>query len=63
MPNAITSSGRLTTSTALPALYDDNNVIGTVGVSGSLPDGDEACAIHGIAAAGLRADPGAADPT
>jgi uncharacterized protein GlcG (DUF336 family) len=41
---------------------DDNNVIGAVGVSGSLPD-DEACAIHGIAAAGLRADPGVADPT
>jgi len=42
---------------------DDNNVIGAVGVSGSLPDDDEACAIHGIAAAGLRADPGTADPT
>src|ERR1700757_5279707 len=40
---------------------DDNNIIGAVGVSGSLPDDDEACAIHGIAAAGLRADPGAAD--
>ena len=42
---------------------DDNNVIGAVGVSGSVPDDDEACAIHGIATAGLRADPGAADPT
>ena len=42
---------------------DDNNVIGAVGVSGSLPDDDEACAIHGIAAAGLRADPGTADRT
>ena len=42
---------------------DDNNVIGAVGVSGSLPDDDEACAIHGIAAAGLRADPGVADST
>jgi uncharacterized protein GlcG (DUF336 family) len=31
--------------------------------SGSLPDDDEACAIHGIAAAGLCADRGAADPT
>src|ERR1700736_1636293 len=41
----------------------DNNVIGAVGVSGSLPDDDEACAIHGIAAAGLRADPGVADST
>ena len=32
-------------------------------VSCQLPDDDEARAIHGIAAAGLRADPGAADPT
>jgi uncharacterized protein GlcG (DUF336 family) len=31
---------------------DDDNVIGAVGVSGSLPDDDEPCAIHGIAAAG-----------
>jgi uncharacterized protein GlcG (DUF336 family) len=42
---------------------DNNNIIGAVGVSGSLPDDDEACAIHGIAAAGLRTDPGAAAPT
>jgi uncharacterized protein GlcG (DUF336 family) len=42
---------------------DDNSVIGAIGVSGSLPEDDEACAIHGIAAAGLHADPGAADPT
>ena len=42
---------------------DDNSVIGALGVSGSLPEDDEACAIHGIAAAGLHADPGAADPT
>jgi uncharacterized protein GlcG (DUF336 family) len=42
---------------------DDNNVIGAVGVSGSLPDDDEACAIHGIAAAGCARRPRAADPT
>jgi uncharacterized protein GlcG (DUF336 family) len=34
-------------------------VIGAVGVSGHLPDDDEACAIHGITACDLRADPGA----
>jgi uncharacterized protein GlcG (DUF336 family) len=41
-------------------IRDDNNaVIGAVGVSGHLPDDDEACAIHGITACDLRADPGA----
>lgn len=34
-------------------------VIGAVGVSGHLPDADESCAIRGIEACGLRADPGA----
>jgi uncharacterized protein GlcG (DUF336 family) len=34
-------------------------IIGAVGVSGSQPDADEACAIAGIEAAGLIADPGA----
>lgn len=33
-------------------------VIGAVGVSGHLPDADEACAIRGIKAASLTADPG-----
>lgn len=33
-------------------------IVGAVGVSGSLPDADEACAIAGIEAAGLLADPG-----
>jgi uncharacterized protein GlcG (DUF336 family) len=41
-------------------IRDDNAwVIGAVGVSGHLPDDDEACAIHGITACDLRADPGA----
>jgi uncharacterized protein GlcG (DUF336 family) len=41
-------------------IRDDNDaVIGAVGVSGHLPDDDEACAIHGIAACDLQADPGA----
>ena len=38
---------------------DNDSVIGAVGVSGHLPDDDEACAIHGITACDLRADPGA----
>jgi hypothetical protein len=43
-----------------PFVRDDNDDdIGAVGVSGHLADGDEACALRGIAAAGLRADPGA----
>jgi uncharacterized protein GlcG (DUF336 family) len=41
-------------------IRDDNDtVIGAVGVSGHLPDDDEACAINGITACDLRADPGA----
>jgi uncharacterized protein GlcG (DUF336 family) len=39
-------------------LDDNDDVIGAVGVSGHLPDEDEACAIHGITACELRADPG-----
>ena len=35
-------------------------VIGAVGISGDTPDHDEACAVAGIAAAGLAFDTGAA---
>jgi uncharacterized protein GlcG (DUF336 family) len=35
-------------------------IIGAVGISGDLPDNDEACAIHGIEEVGLVADPGEA---
>lgn len=38
---------------------DEGDIIGAVGVSGHLPDADEACAVAGITAAGLTADPGA----
>jgi uncharacterized protein GlcG (DUF336 family) len=37
------------------------NVIGAVGISGDLSDKDEMCAVAGIEAAGLKADPGAAE--
>ena len=33
-------------------------ILGAVGISGDLSDKDEACAIAGINAAGLTADPG-----
>jgi uncharacterized protein GlcG (DUF336 family) len=36
-------------------------LVGAVGVSGHRPDSDEACAVRGIEAAGLHADPGSAD--
>ncbi|HEV7975687.1 GlcG/HbpS family heme-binding protein [Amycolatopsis sp.] len=36
----------------------EGGIIGAVGVSGHLPDADEACAVAGIEAAGLSADPG-----
>jgi uncharacterized protein GlcG (DUF336 family) len=37
---------------------ESEKIVGAVGVSGHLPDNDEACAVQGIEAAGLRADPG-----
>lgn len=39
---------------------EDNAIIGSVGISGDTSDIDEACAVAGIEAAGLRADAGAA---
>jgi uncharacterized protein GlcG (DUF336 family) len=64
-PAFINSAVALADSGLVPAaggvLVRDNgdDVVGAVGVSGSLPDDDEACAVAGIAAAGLGADPGA----
>jgi uncharacterized protein GlcG (DUF336 family) len=39
---------------------DDGEIIGAVGVSGDLSDNDESCAVYGIEAAKLTADPGQA---
>jgi uncharacterized protein GlcG (DUF336 family) len=39
----------------------DGNVLGAVGISGDASDNDEICAIAGIEAASLIADPGAAE--
>ncbi|RAK60242.1 heme-binding protein [Phenylobacterium hankyongense] len=36
----------------------EGDVVGAVGISGDLPDNDEACAVYGIEQAGLIADPG-----
>jgi len=38
----------------------DGDVIGAVGISGDTSDRDELCAVAGIEAAGLKADPGQA---
>ncbi|MES2184608.1 MAG: heme-binding protein [Pseudomonadota bacterium] len=38
----------------------DGDVLGAVGISGDMPDNDEACAVYGIEGAGLVADPGGA---
>jgi uncharacterized protein GlcG (DUF336 family) len=38
------------------------DVVGAVGISGDASDNDEKCAVAGITAAGLKADPGV-DPT
>ena len=37
---------------------DEAGVVGAVGASGDVADNDEACVLAGIAAVGLRADPG-----
>ena len=39
--------------------YDGDRLVGAVGVSGALPDQDEACAIAGIEQAGLVPEPAA----
>jgi uncharacterized protein GlcG (DUF336 family) len=38
----------------------EGRIVGAVGISGDTSDKDEACAIAGIEAAGLTADPGGA---
>ena len=39
-------------------VLSEGEVIGAVGISGDTSDNDEACALAGIAAAGLDAKPG-----
>jgi uncharacterized protein GlcG (DUF336 family) len=37
-------------------------IVGAAGISGDVSEKDEACALHGIAAAGLVADTGGEEP-
>ena len=56
---AAASEGRLIPAPSGVLIRDkDGDVIGAVGISGDVSDNDEKCAIAGIEAAGLTADPG-----
>jgi len=59
---AAVSEGRLIPVPGGVLIRDDDGIVGAVGISGDTSDNDEKCAIAGIEAAGLKADPGA-DPT
>jgi uncharacterized protein GlcG (DUF336 family) len=53
------SGGRVVTNPGGVLIRDaGGDIIGAVGISGDTSDKDEACAIVGIEAAGLKADPG-----
>ena len=56
---AAASGGRMICNPAGVLIRDaDGDIIGAVGISGDTADNDEICAIAGIEAAGLKADPG-----
>ena len=56
---AAVSQGRMVCNPAGVLIRDaDGDIIGAVGISGDTADNDETCAIAGIEAAGLMADPG-----
>ena len=58
---AAASGGRMVTNPGGVLIKDGNgDIVGAVGISGDTSDKDEACAIAGIAATGLKADPGGA---
>ena len=53
------SGGRVVTNPGGVLIRDaGGDIVGAVGISGDTSDKDEACAIAGIEAAGLKADPG-----
>ena len=55
----VASGGRVVTNPGGVLIRDaEGEIIGAVGISGDTSDKDEACAIAGIKAAGLSADPG-----
>jgi uncharacterized protein GlcG (DUF336 family) len=56
---AAASGGRMVANPGGVLIRDAaGDIIGAVGVSGDTSDKDEACALAGIEAAGLKADPG-----
>jgi uncharacterized protein GlcG (DUF336 family) len=56
---AAASDGRMVCNPGGVLIRDaDGDIIGAVGISGDTADNDETCAIAGIEAAGLKADPG-----
>ena len=56
---AAASGGRMVTNPGGVLIRDaDGDIIGAVGISGDTADNDETCAVAGIEAAGLKADPG-----
>jgi len=56
---AAASGGRMVTNPGGVLIRDaDGDIIGAVGISGDTGDNDEICAIAGVEAAGLKADPG-----
>ena len=59
---AAASEGRFVPVPGGVLIRDDaGDVIGAVGISGDISDRDEECAVAGITAAGLKADPGASE--
>ena len=56
---AAASGGRMVSNPGGVLIRDaEGNVVGACGISGDTSDKDEMCAIAGIEAAGLKADPG-----
>ena len=56
---AAASGGRMVTNPGGVLIRDSGNtIVGACGISGDTSDKDEMCAIAGIEAAGLKADPG-----
>ncbi len=60
---AAASGGRLVTNPGGVLIKDaSGDIIGAVGISGDTSDKDEVCAIAGVEAASLKADPGGSKP-
>jgi uncharacterized protein GlcG (DUF336 family) len=57
---AAASGGRMVTNPGGVLIKDSSGtIVGACGISGDISDKDEMCAVAGIEAAGLKADPGA----